>query len=73
MVFFKKKIPVASIIIATIELGLSLFWQEDVIVLKFISTDLRKGPLRTAREHTVDLHSRPRRDRRATLYCSTWL
>ena len=54
MVFFKKKIPVASIIIATIEFGLSVFLAagvQDVIVLKFISTDLRKGPLRTAREH----------------------
>ena len=27
-------------------------WQQDVIVFKVISTDLRKRPLRTAREHT---------------------
>jgi len=51
--FFKNKIPVASVkLIATIEFGLSVFWKQDIIVLKFISTDLRKGPLRTAREHT---------------------
>jgi len=48
----KEKTVAFIIIIWTIEFGLSVFLAAGRIFKKFISTDLRKGPLRTAREHT---------------------
>jgi len=42
----------ASIIIATTEFGLSVFLAAGRNCFEIYSTDLRKGLLRTAREHT---------------------